>query len=148
VQTVLLVLHVLGATVWTGGHLVLSLTVLPRALRAGDPRVVHEFESGFEKLAIPALAMQVATGLALAFRRLPDAGDWLALDYPANHVLAKLALLAATVGLAVHARLRVLPDLDRERLRLLAWHVVPVTVLAVLLVVVGVSLGNDAAASG
>ena len=26
-------LHVLAATVWTGGHLVLATTVLPRALR-------------------------------------------------------------------------------------------------------------------
>jgi putative copper export protein len=130
--------------------LVLSLTVLPRAIRARDPRIVHDFESGFEKLAIPALAVQVATGLALAFRRVPELGDWLALGFPSDHILAKLALLAATVALAAHARLRVLPDLERgrDRLRALAWHVVPVTVLAVLFVVVGVRLGSDGASSG
>ncbi|MBK7271345.1 MAG: hypothetical protein IPI07_18095 [Flavobacteriales bacterium] len=31
-----LVLHLLGAAVWVGGHLVLSLTVLPGALRDRD----------------------------------------------------------------------------------------------------------------
>ncbi|MBV1860098.1 MAG: hypothetical protein KUG77_16920, partial [Nannocystaceae bacterium] len=36
--------HILGATVWTGGHLVLVLVVLPRARRGGDPSVVQEFE--------------------------------------------------------------------------------------------------------
>jgi uncharacterized membrane protein len=29
---ILVILHTLGATVWTGGHLVLAVTVLPQAL--------------------------------------------------------------------------------------------------------------------
>ena len=33
----MLFLHVLGATVWTGGHLVLALTWLPRVLRERSP---------------------------------------------------------------------------------------------------------------
>ena len=31
-----LLLHVLGATIWTGGHLILALTILPRVLREQD----------------------------------------------------------------------------------------------------------------
>ncbi|WP_259733678.1 hypothetical protein [Synechococcus sp. CS-1331] len=34
VISVLVIVHALAATVWTGGHLVLDLGVLPRALRA------------------------------------------------------------------------------------------------------------------
>jgi uncharacterized membrane protein len=30
---ILVILHTLGATVWTGGHLVLAATVLPQALK-------------------------------------------------------------------------------------------------------------------
>ncbi len=29
----LVLLHVLGASIWTGGHLILTLTVLPEALK-------------------------------------------------------------------------------------------------------------------
>jgi hypothetical protein len=54
--------------------------------------------------------------------------------------LVKLALLAATVALAVHARLRVVPRLDAATLRFLAYHIVAVTLLGVALLVVGVAI--------
>lgn len=137
---VVLVLHLLGAAVWAGGHLVLALVVLPRALRERDAQRVSEFEAAFEKLGLPALAVQVATGLWLAHRLLPDPRGWLTVSNPLSAaVAAKLALLAATVGLALHARLRLVPRLDARTLRPLAAHIVAVTVLAVLFVVVGAS---------
>lgn len=68
-------LHVMGATIWTGGHLVLALTVLPHALRARDPKLLHDFEEGFEKLAIPALLLQVVTGVWMALQWLPTAAQ-------------------------------------------------------------------------
>lgn len=63
-----LVLHLLGATVWVGGHLVLLITVLPKALRDRNPHPVLEFEKPFERIGIPALVLQVITGLWLAHR--------------------------------------------------------------------------------
>ncbi len=140
-QTLLILVHVLGATIWTGGHLVLSLTVLPRALRARDPSIIGEFETGFERLGIPALAVQVVTGVWLAFRRLPDVGAWFAFDsFVATHIFVKLVLLAGTLALAMHARLRVLPSLNATKLTTLAWHIIAVTILSVLFVVMGVGL--------
>jgi putative copper export protein len=139
--TLLILVHVLGATIWTGGHLVLSLTVLPRALRKRDPGIVHEFESGFERLGIPALAVQVVTGVWLAFRRLPDVSSWFVFDsFVATYIFVKLLLLVATLALALHARLRLLPSLDAASLKTLAWHIIAVTVLSVLFVVMGVGL--------
>jgi len=38
------ILHLLGAMVWVGGHLVLCLGVWPPALRARDPAPVRAFE--------------------------------------------------------------------------------------------------------
>ena len=134
-------LHLLGATVWVGGHLVLSLSVLPRALRAHDPAIIREFESGFERLGIPALLVQIVTGLWLAYHWAPHVAGWFSPSTPqARLVLIKLVLLAATVALAIHARLRVIPQLDRETLRVLAYHVVAVTLLGVALLVVGVAI--------
>ncbi len=51
----ILFFHVMGATIWTGGHLALSFVVLPRALKARDPKVLTDFENGFEKIGMPAL---------------------------------------------------------------------------------------------
>jgi len=137
----LIVIHVLAATVWTGGHLVLATTILPRALRERDVVAVLRFESGYERIGMPALLVQVLSGFVLALHHRPDFADWVSFEDPVGTLLlVKLALLAATVGLALSARLRVLPGLDATGLRTLAWHVVPVTILSVLFVIVGVGI--------
>jgi putative copper export protein len=137
--TVLLI-HVLAATVWTGGHLVLATTVLPRALAARDPRVLLDFEAGFERIGMPALLLQVAIGVWMAHAMLPDVADWFALQtLPARLIAAKLALLAATVLAALDARLRLIPRLRPSTLPAMARRIVLVTLLSVGFVVVGVS---------
>jgi putative copper export protein len=137
---VVLLLHILGATVWTGGHLVLAFTILPRVLRERSPARLLDFESAYERIGLPALALQVATGLWLAHRLVPEPGRWLAFADPvATLVGVKLLLLATTVGFALDARLRLIPRLSERNLNALAWHIVPVTLLSVLFVVVGVS---------
>ncbi len=133
-------LHLLAATVWTGGHLVLALSVLPRALRARSPEVLLKFEQGYEHVGMPALAIQVATGLWLALQLVPDWGRWFQPDEPLERAVAmKLVLLALTVLVAAHARLRVIPGLSVRTLPLMAWHVVAVTLLAVGFALTGAS---------
>jgi putative copper export protein len=136
----LLLLHILAATVWTGGHLVLALTILPRVLKARAPDELLRFESAYERIGVPALLIQVATGIWLAYQMLPDFALWLDLNNPIARVIAvKLGLLALTLALAADARLRVIPRLSAERLFSLAWHIIPVTLISLLFVVVGVS---------
>jgi putative copper export protein len=53
----LVIVHALAATVWTGGHLVLDLGVLPRALRAQSAAPIRSLEETFEPLGITALAI-------------------------------------------------------------------------------------------
>lgn len=137
---IILLLHVLGATIWTGGHLVLALGVLPRALRERDVEAIRGFEARYERIGIPALVVQVLSGLWLAHRLLPDPGLWVDWGHPMGRlVLIKLSLLGLTVGLALDARLRIIPRLRADNLKALAWHIVPVTIVSVLFVVVGVS---------
>lgn len=136
----LLLLHILGATVWTGGHLIVALTILPRVLKQRAPAELLRFESTYERIGIPALLIQVATGLWLAYRMVPDVSQWLAFDNPvARLVGTKLVLLALTMVFAADARLRIIPRLSEKNLIALAWHIIPVTVISVLFVVVGVS---------
>lgn len=135
----ILTLHLIAATIWTGGHLVLSLGFLPMALKRRDPAPVIQFESVYEKIALPALVVQVLTGFWLAHLLVPDVSDWLSLRLPLTRLIAfKLVLLALTLALAADARLRLIPNLTAQHLTALAWHILPVTVISVLFVVVGV----------
>jgi putative copper export protein len=139
--SMLVIVHALAATVWTGGHLVLGLGVLPRALRARDASLIRAFEEPFEPLGLGALAIQVVSGLWMATILLPG---WRSLFHPADPmgvlVAVKLLLLALTVALALHARLRLIPHLRDDNLAPLAWHIRAITVLAVAFVVVGAGL--------
>lgn len=133
----LLTLHVLGATVWVGGHLLLALTVLPGAWRARDPAPISEFEARYERIGLPALVVQVVTGLWLALQLAPVPAEWLA-NGVGRAVALKLLLLATTVALAVHARLWLIPTLRPETVRALGLHIVGVTLVALAMLGVGV----------
>ncbi|MDY6828677.1 MAG: CopD family protein [Pseudomonadota bacterium] len=136
-----LTLHVLGATVWAGGHLVLSLSVVPKALRENDPTVISEFEHLYERLGIPALIVQLVTGFWMAHFLLENVYDLFSFSNRTNTLVStKLILMLITVVLAIDARLRVIPKLDAGRLRSLAYHVYAVTAVAVVFVVIGVSI--------
>jgi putative copper export protein len=134
----LVIVHALAATVWTGGHLVLDLGVLPRALRAQSAAQIRAFEEVFEPLGLTALAIQVLTGLWMGWIYLPGFQD---MFNPANPigmlVGVKLLLLVGTAALAVHARLRLIPNLTDDNLSGLAWHIRGITALAIAFVVVG-----------
>ena len=134
----ILLLHVLGAALWTGGHLILALSVLPRALRKKEPDLILEFESAYEKIGIPALIVQVVTGFWLAYRLLPDITLWVNVDDTLSRlILVKITLLVLTLVLAAHARLRIIPRLGVKNLNLLAGHIIAVTILSVLFVAAG-----------
>jgi putative copper export protein len=137
---VALSLHILGAAVWAGGHLTLAVTILPNALRQQRAAPVSEFEQRFERIGLPALAVQIVTGLWLAERLLGSPGRWFDSGPVARAVQVKLGLLALTLGLAIHARFRVIPRLSDETLPTLAWHIRLVTLAAVLLALIGASI--------
>ena len=137
----MLFLHVLGATVWTGGHLVLAVTWLPRVLRERSPEQLLRFEQGYERIGMPALVLQIVTGLWMAYQMVPSVAQWLSPDTPVARAIAlKLVLLLCTALIAAHASLRVIPRLSADTLPLMAWHVGAVTLLSVGFVAVGVSL--------
>lgn len=136
----LLLLHILSATIWTGGHIVLSVVILPKVLRERSPEQLLSFESVFEKIGMPALIVQVVTGLMLAHRLVPDVSQWFDMTNPVSHgIAAKLTLLALTFMFAIDARFRVIPVLSKNNLVDMAWHIIPVTLFSILFVVVGVS---------
>lgn len=135
------VLHLLGSAVWIGGHMVLCVAILPRALRGKDPQIIRDFEQGYEPVGIASLILQIITGIWLTYLILPEFSSWFSLQSLISRgILLKFTLLGATLLLAVHARLRIQPKLSPDNLKVLAIHVVAVTILSVLFLIVGVAI--------
>ncbi|MGQ1945366.1 hypothetical protein [Ornithobacterium rhinotracheale] len=62
-----LILHVLGAAIWVGGHLVLLFGYVPKAVKNKDCSIIEGFESKYEPIGVPALIIQIITGIYMAF---------------------------------------------------------------------------------
>ena len=83
----------------------------------------------------------MVTGLLLAYRWLPELSAWFSLDSNASiYVAAKLSLLTATLGLALNAKFRVIPNINRDNLHVLAWHIVLVTIMSIGFLLAGVAI--------
>ena len=136
----LVLFHVLAATIWLGGHIVLAVVILPKALARKSPKFLLDFESSYEKIGMPALIVLVLTGLALVYRMLPDIGLWLTISNPVvKLLLTKVTLLTLVVCFAISARFRVIPKLSSKNIHVMAWHIISVTILSVVFAIVGVS---------
>ena len=137
VPKAIIFIHILAAMVWTGGHLVLALCILPQALKKNDFSMIEQFEGRYERIGFPSLLVLVATGAYMAFVYAPDFLDLDLGNHYTRHILYKLILLALTLGLALNARLFLFP---KKKLRTLAWHIGAVTLIGVLFVLVGFSI--------
>jgi putative copper export protein len=136
----ILLLHLLAATIWTGGHLILAITILPVALKKKSPEYLLNFEERYERIGIPSLILLVLTGLHMAYSMLPDFSLWFSFEsHVQKHVTIKLMLLFTTILFALHARLRLIPNLTPKTLPLLASHIIGVTIISVLFVLAGLS---------
>ncbi|MBI2281112.1 MAG: copper resistance protein CopD [Bacteroidetes bacterium] len=133
----LIIIHVLGATIWVGGHLLLCLRYLPEALKKKDPEIIKAFEKKYEIIGMPSLLLQVITGI------------WMALSvYGVNlfgfsnpvevAVSIKLILLLIIVLLALDVRIFIFPRLTSKNLWLLAIHIIAVTVISLLFLYYGI----------
>lgn len=101
--------HVIGAALWVGGQLALSLVILPLARRMLAPeargRFVREAGRRFGKLTGTVfLPLQLATGVAMAWHK---GVTWASLAEPGygRTLAAKLALFTAVMAVAaLHGR--------------------------------------------
>lgn len=133
----LILFHLIGACVWVGGHLVLALSVLPKALKEGDPNVIRDFEEQLERMGIPALILQTLTGLWIAAIYV-GVGNWFSFDNEMTaRISVKLTLLIITILLAVHTRFFIIPKLSEENLSFLALHIIAITIVALALLFTG-----------
>ncbi len=136
----LLIVHLLAASVWVGGHLYISVRIMPGCLRRLDPRELMEFEKKYEPIGMSSLVILVITGIWMSLQLGIGPNQWFAFSSPLERVVSlKLALLMATALLAVSAQTRVIPAIltSRSKLWEMAAHVILVTLIGITMLVLG-----------
>ena len=138
---ILLVLHLIAATIWVGGHLVLAIGYLPKALKRRDFSYIGNFEKTYEPIGMPSLAVLIITGILMAYDYNAGFSSWFSFATPIERVVSlKLTFLLTTVCFAISAQTRVLPKLRKGQLNKLpemAVHIICVTLIGVLMVILG-----------
>lgn len=134
---IIIFIHILCATIWTGGHLVLTLGFLPRAIKDKDLSIIDQFESKYERVGIPALIILVITGMHLAATYTTNFFGFDFSIHHNRHIYYKFILLIMTIILAVHARFVLIP---KKKLKPLVYHIILATILSVMFIFVGFSV--------
>lgn len=136
----LLIIHILAATVWVGGHLYLIISILPNVLKTRNATKLLAFEKSFEPLGITALVFLVISGFWMMFQfgiRIKDIFDFAT---PIERVTStKIILLITTILFALSAQFRVIPSLKHSPKKLpeMAIHAVCVTLIGAAMLVLG-----------
>lgn len=134
----ILIIHLLAAAVWTGGHLILVSVILPKAISTADIDALLQFEQQFEKVGMPALGVQIVTGFLMAYQLIPNVKSWFALDNDLSILISiKLLLLLLTTLVALHARFYRIPNLSILTLKAFSINIILVTLFSVSFVIVG-----------
>lgn len=136
----LLIIHLLSATVWIGGHLLLAFAYLPQALKTKDQNIILNYEKKYEPIGMTALALLVVSGILMAYKYNISIEYWFHFDSPIEKVVStKLLLLLLTVIFALSAQFRVLPKLknDPKKLPEMTFHIIAVTIISILMLIFG-----------
>jgi uncharacterized membrane protein len=133
-----LVLHLLAATIWVGGHFFLILRILPSTLQQKDISILSDFRLKFGKIGMHSLLILVVTGILLAYDYNVPISDWFSFSNPIEKIVSiKLLLLFTSLSLAVHAQKVVFPKLTSNRMLPAIVEIIIVTLIAVSMLILG-----------
>ncbi|HSD08757.1 CopD family protein [Flavobacterium sp.] len=136
----LLIIHLLSAAIWVGGHLLICFAYLPQALKEKDPKIILNYERKYEPVGMTALALLIITGILMAYKYGVTIEYWFQFETPIEKVVStKLFFLLLTVAFALSAQFRVLPKLktDSSKLPEMTFHILSVTIIGVLMLIFG-----------
>ena len=134
----LLILHLICATIWVGGHLILSIRFLPKALKKKDPNIIIDFEKEYGAIGMPALVILIITGIWMAYDFGVPIKEWFSFSSNIEKVVStKLTLLFITFAFALNAQLNVIPELNKKNMKLMAFHIISVTIIGIIMLILG-----------
>jgi putative copper export protein len=135
---ILLIIHLIAATIWIGGHLTLSIVFLPVALRKKEPLIILNFEKKFEPLGISSLITLIITGIWMAYDFGITYQSWFHFSGSLEKVVSiKLVLLMLTFVLALYTQIYVIPNLTKYNLNKIAFSIISVTVIGLSMLILG-----------
>jgi uncharacterized membrane protein len=135
---IILIIHLLAASIWVGGHLFLILRILPATLQQKDISILSDFRLKFGKIGMPSLLILVVTGILLAYDYNVPISDWFSFSNPIEKIISiKLLLLFTSLSLAVHAQKVVFPKLTSNRMLPAIVEIIIVTLIAVSMLILG-----------
>ena len=135
---ILLIIHLIAATIWIGGHLTLSIVFLPVALRKKEPLIILNFEKKFEPLGISSLIALIITGIWMAYDFGITYQSWFYFSSSLEKVVSiKLVLLMLTFVLALYTQIYVIPNLNKYNLNKIAFSIISVTVIGLSMLILG-----------
>jgi len=135
---ILLIIPLIAATIWIGGHLTLSIVFLPVALRKKEPLIILNFEKKFEPLGISSLIALIITGIWMAYDFGITYQSWFYFSGSLEKVVSiKLVLLMLTFVLALYTQIYVIPNLNKYNLNKIAFSIISVTVIGLSMLILG-----------
>mgnify|MGYP001239176535 CR=1 FL=1 len=134
----ILIWHLLAATIWVGGHLLLSIRFLPEAFKKKEVAVIVNFKNKFEPIGMPALVILLLTGIIMVYDFGIPVSDWFSFASPMERLVSiKLSLLLLTFVLAINAQLFVFPKLTADKLVPVAFQIIAVTIIGISMLILG-----------
>lgn len=135
---ILLIIHLICATIWVGGHLFLAVRILPKAIREKDVKGLQNFKSRYEPIGMPALIILVVTGIMMAYDYNVTLGTWFSFSNGIERVVSiKLILLLVTFAMAVTADRFIFPKLNENNIYKAGIFIVSVTLIGLAMLVLG-----------
>ena len=136
-----LIIHLLAATIWVGGHLLLAICYLPTAFKKRDPKIILNFEKKFEALGMSSLVLLIMSGTWMAYDFGITLKTWFHFNSGFETVISlKLILLFCTFICALYAQFVVIPNLNKNNIYRIAIIILTVTSIGVAMLILGSTL--------
>ena len=133
-----LIIHLLAATIWVGGHLLLLLRYVPKAIKSKSLEELSAFRKNFEPVGMPSLFILILTGILMAYDYNITFEKWFLFENSIEKIVSiKLILLFISLTLAFITLKFVLPSINKISPFILYFIIFLVTTIAVTMLVLG-----------
>ena len=135
---IILIIHLLAATIWVGGHLILLLKYVPKAIKSNSLNDITFFRKNFESVGIPSLLILLVTGILMAYHYEITIDKWFTFESSIEKLVSlKLILFFCTILLAFTAVKFIFPKLQNKPSFLLYLFISLVTIIAISMLILG-----------
>lgn len=135
---IILIIHLLASTIWVGGHLILLLRYVPKAIKTKSLNELSVFRKNFEPVGMPSLFILIITGILMAYDYNITFEKWFLFENSIEKIVSiKLILLFISLTLAFITIKFVLPSINKISPFLLYCIIFLVTIIAVTMLILG-----------